>query len=266
MPDPLSVAFTTLRRRYGPQALRRGDLAETTLEPWATGVPVLDDVLLPGGLPRGRITLLAAGSTGATGRLTLLQSMAAAASRSRQVGYVDLSETLDPGFLADLGADLQSCLVLTPGSGRWQRCFVMARALVAAGLPWLAVALDRGCPDPSSWEHALAAFAEAVSKRGAVAVISAPPPLPKPLAYASSLTLTCAASGWQRMHGDVTGLRVTVTTTKSKVAAAQPTATLLLRYPRPYAAAEVTALPSVVAPVRTHVDAYPEPQAAAAPG
>jgi len=110
------------------------------------------------------------------------------------------------------------------------------------------------------------AFAETVSKRGAVGVIAAPAPLAAPLAHVSSLTLTCAAAGWQRAHGDVTGLRVRVTATKSKVGAPGAEAMLLLRYPRPYAVAEVLGLPSVVAPALSIAEAEPMPAAAVAPG
>ena len=249
MTDPLAAALATLKRRYGPETLRRGSLPEPA-GVWHTEVPAIDDVLSPGGLPRGRVTLLAAETRrGPSGRLSLLQSLTARASRSRDVGYVDLAGTLDPGYLADLGADLDSCLVLDPGPARWERGLVMARSLVRAGLPWLAVALGAEQPRPAAWEHALAALVEAVARRGSVCVIAAPAPPAAPLAHASSLTLACAAAGWQRAHGDVTGLRVRVTTTKSKVCAPDAQATLLLRYPRPYAAAEVVGLPAVMVPL-----------------
>ena len=101
---------------------------------------------------------------------------------------------------------------------------------------------------PAAWEHALAALAEAVAKQGAVCVVAAPSPLATPLAHVASLTLTCAAAGWQRAHGDVVGLRVRAVVTKSKVGPSGAEATLLLRYPRPYAVAEVVGLPSVITP------------------
>lgn len=248
MSDSLAAALATLKRRYGPRALRRGGLAETA-EVWPTGVPAIDGVLAPGGLPRGRVTLLLAGTrSGPSGRLTLLQSLAALASRSQEVGYVDLAGTLDPGFLADLGADLGACLVLDPGAGRWARGLAMGRSLVTAGLPWLAVALGAEQPRSAVWEHALTALVEMAARRGAVCVVAAPAPAAAPLAYASSLTLTCAAMGWQRAHGDVTGLRMRLTTTKSKVSAPGVEASVLLHYPRTYAAAEVVGLPAVLVP------------------
>ncbi len=247
MSDSLSAALATLRSRYGPQALRRGGTPEQA-GTWSTAVPVLDDVLTPGGLPHGRVTLLAAAGRGPSGRLTLLQSLAALASRSHDTGYVDLAGTLDPGFLADLGADLDACLVISPGPARWERGLVMARALVTAGMPWVGVALGGEQSRPSLWEHALAALAEAVAKRGAICVIATPAPVAAPLRHASSLTLVCAAAGWQRANGDVAGLRVRLTTGKSKLGAPGAEATVLLRYPRPYATAEVVGLPSVVVP------------------
>jgi recA bacterial DNA recombination protein len=218
---------------------------------WPTDVPVLDGVLTPGGLPRGRITVVTAASgRGPSGRLTLLQSLTAVASRSGEVGYVDIAGTLDPGFLADLSARLEACLVVTPAVDQWGRGFAMARALAIAGMPWLGIALGAGIrPNPALWEHALMALVEAVSKRGAVCVIAAPGPPAAPLAYAASLTLSCAAAGWQRGHGDVTGIRILVTTAKCKVGLhAGAEATLLLRYPRPYAVADVVGLPSVLTP------------------
>ncbi|TMB90353.1 MAG: hypothetical protein E6J45_09075 [Chloroflexi bacterium] len=248
MADSLSAALATLRSRYGPQALQRGG-GQIAAGVWPTDAFVLDTGLLPGGLPRGRITVLAAATRGASGRLTLVQSLAATASRGCQVGYVDLAGTLDPGFLADLGADLATCLVVTPEAGRWDRGFAMARTLARAGLPWLGIAL--GGPSqlrPAAWEHALAALAEAVAKQGAVCVVAAPSPLATPLAHAASLTLTCTAAGWQRTHGDVVGLRVRAVVTKSKVGPSGAEATLLLRYPRPYAVAEIVGLPSVITP------------------
>jgi len=247
MPDSLSAALATLRSRYGPQALRRGGLTEEA-GAWSTAVPVIDGVLTPGGLPRGRITLLAAAGRGPSGRLTLLQSLVALASRSHDTGYVDLAGSIDPGFLADLGADLDACLVISPGPEKWERGLVMARSLVTAGMPWVGVALGWEQPRPSLWEHALAALAEAVAKRGAVCVIATPFPTALPLRHASSLTLTCAPAGWQRANGDVSGLRVLLTTTKSKLGAPGAEATVLLRYPRPYAIAEVLGLPSVIVP------------------
>ena len=247
MTDSLSAALATLRRRFGPQALQRGEQAEPAAA-WPTGVPVIDSVLSPGGLPLGRVSVLAAAGAGPSGRLTLLQSLTAAASRSCDTGYVDLLDTVDPGFLADLGADLDACLVLSPGRGQWERGLVMARALVVAGTPWIGIALGGDQPPSQRWEHALTALVEAAGKRRTVCLVSAPAPLAAPLAYASSLTLSCAAAGWQLAHGDVAGLRVRLTTVKSKVGAPGAAASLLLRYPRPYAAAEVTGLPTVVAP------------------
>jgi hypothetical protein len=233
-----------LQRRHGPAAVRWGGDAAPA-EVWPTGIPVLD-AALPQGLPCGRLTVLTGEWGRATGRLTLLQALAARASRSMEVAYVDLAGTLDPGFLADLGADLDACYVVRPPGRALGPGLAMARALVAAGVPWLAVALGGAARTERGWEHALSALVGAVEGRGAVACFSAPAPPAAPLAYASSLTVACAPLDWQLAHGDVAGLRVRLTVVKSKVGGLYSEAALLLRYPRPHAPAEVVGLPAVV--------------------
>jgi recA bacterial DNA recombination protein len=259
-PDVQEVV-ARLQRRFGVAALRRG--SETPPAPaWPTGIPLLDGLTAAGGLPCGRLTLLTGDRSRATGRLTLLQALTARASRSMAVAYVDLAGTLDPGFLADLGADLDACYVVRPPGGALATGLAMARTLVAAGVPWLAVALGSRPPGrgpgrtpetvtPGGWEHALAALVGAVEDRRAVACVSAPTPPPAALAHASSLTVACAPLGWHLVHGDVAGLRVRLTVVKSKVgppSAGSAAPALLLLYPRPHSAAEVVGLPAVVGP------------------
>ena len=240
-----------LQRRYGSAAVHRGDEPDDgERAAWETGIPALDVHIAPGGLPRGRITLLQAARSGTSGRLTLLQALAARASREGDVVYVDVAASLDPGFLADLGADLDSCLAVLPGRGRWREGLAMARALVVAGSPWVGVALGRQRPRDAEIEQALNGLVEAVHRRRAVCVVAAPAPAAAPLAYASSLTLSCLPAGWQESHGDITGLRVTLEVTKSRLHAPGAIDTLLLRYPRPYATAEVVGYPVVMTPSR----------------
>lgn len=252
MSTPLSQALAELRRRHGDGVIRPG-AALGGVEAWPTGLPSLDRRLTVGGLPLGRVSLLAAASPGmASGRLTLLQALAAAASRERTAVYLDLTGSLDPGYLADLGADLGSLLVVTPPSGRLGDGLAMARRLVAAGAAWLAVALPRDVPAAASrgvpergWDHRLTALAEAVAARRAVCVITAGAP-PAALRHAASLAIRCTATGWHVAHGDVLGLRVRLTVAKSRVGALGEQVELLLRYPRPFALAEVVTRPVVV--------------------
>ncbi|MBJ7608988.1 MAG: hypothetical protein JF887_06110 [Candidatus Dormibacteraeota bacterium] len=248
----LADAVSGLQRRYGNAVVHRGAEPDGGEDAgWPTGIPALDVRLAPGGLPRGRITLLQATQTGTSGRLTLLQALAARASRDGEVVYVDVAASLDPGFLADLGADLDSCLAVLPGRGRWREGLAMARALVVAGTPWVGVALGRDRCRDAEIEQALNGLVEAVHRRRAVCVVAAPAPATAPLAYASSLTLSCLPMGWQVSHGDITGLRVGLEVSKSRLYAPGATDTLLLRYPRPYAAAEVVGYPAVMTPARS---------------
>ncbi|HZS13393.1 MAG TPA: hypothetical protein VFC09_02235 [Candidatus Dormibacteraeota bacterium] len=257
----LAEAISALQRRYGSAAVRRGG-DPTPAGVWPTGLPVLDR-LLPGGLPLGRITVVAgrpaAEAPAATGRLTLLQALLAGASRSMQVAYVDLPGSLDLGYFADLGADLHSCLVLRPPRAALGPGLAMARTLVRAGVPWVGVALGARLPGPGAWEHPLTALGEAAWSRGAVVCFSAPSPLPAPLAYASSLTLGCTPLAWQEAHGDMVGLRVRLDVLKSKVGAPGASGAALLRYPRPHAVGDVVGLPTLL-PGHGEIEPAAQPQ------
>jgi hypothetical protein len=264
----LAEAISALQRRYGAAAVRRGG-DPVAAGVWPTGLPVLDRLVSGGGLPLGRIAVLAgrrrAGGPAATGRLTLLQALLAIASRSMQVAYVDLPGTLDLGYLADLGADLGSCLVVRPPRGAAGPGMAMARTLVRAGVPWVGVALGQQRPAASAWEHPLTALGEAAWSARAVLCFSAPAPLPAPLAYASSLTIDCIPLAWQEAHGDVVGLRVQLEVAKSRVGAPGASSAALLRYPRPHAVGEVVGLPTLL-PGHGWDGDQAAPAAEAAPG
>jgi len=245
----LAEAISGLQRRYGTQAVWRGGdpLAAGS---WATGIPAVDEALAPGGLPVGRLTVLAGerrpGCLGASGRLTLLQALLAIASRSMQVAYLDLPGTLDPGFLADLGADLDACLVVRPPRGAPGPGLAMARTLIRAGVPWVGIAFGGERVPPATWTHSLNALVEAAWAARTVACFSAPAPLPAPLAYASSLTVACSPLGWHEAHGDVAGLRVRLEVAKSRIGAPGAETAMLIRYPRPHAVGEVVGLPTLL--------------------
>lgn len=255
----LEEAIARIHRRHGAMALRRGgDPLPGTV--WPSGIPTLDALTGIGGLPRGRLSVLAGMGAGATGRLTLLQALTSAASREGQAAYLDLAGSLDPGFLADLGADLDACLVLRPPGDAIAAGLAMARALLRAGVPWLGVALGRpvrGRPrrPADAAEHALTALVGTLEGARAVACVAAPAPLPATLAHASSLTLDCGPAGWDMAHGDVAGLRLRLHLAKSKLGAPGAEAGLLVRYPRPWAAAEVVGLPAVVDGAATEPEA-----------
>ena len=277
MPTPLSEALATLRRRHGDAVIRSGD-SLGGIEAWPTGLPILDHRLTPGGLPVGRVSLLAA-APGASGRLTLLQALTAIASRERVAVYLDLVGSLDPGFLADLGADLTSLLVIQPPSGRWGRGSPWPGAWWRPVPPGSPSRCQRRVPrppprgpplrrplppsprEPGTARASPEGRARAPTPDGSTAsppwsnrsplagpsAWSPPPPhCRRPWGHAASLTLECAADGWEEAHGDVLGLRTRLTVVKSKVSTPGETAALLLRYPRPFAAAEAVGRPAVV--------------------
>lgn len=240
----LAEAISALQRRYGAAAVRRGG-DPMPAGVWPSGLPVVDR-LAGGGLPAGRVTVLAGQRASASGRLTLLQAMLAVATHSGRVVYVDLPGSLDLGYLADLGADLRSCLVVRPPQASPGIGMAMARTLVRAGVPWVGIAFAPGRSAAAAWSHPLTALVEAAWARRAVVCVSAPAPLPAPLAYASSLTLGCTPLGWHEAHGDVVGLRVRLDVVKSKVDAPGASTAALLRYPRPHSVGAVVGLPMLL--------------------
>ena len=254
-PRSLDEAISLLHERYGHAALHRGgDPVSGSV--WSTGMPVFDEVLLPGGLPVGRVTVIAGAAPRATGRLSLLQTLLATASQSMQVVYVDLPGTLDPGILFDLGLDGESCLVVRPPSRAIGPGLAMARSLVRAGVPWVGVAFPNGSErSAEAWRHPLTALADAAWTGRAVLCVSAPAPLPRPLAYASSLTLISTKLAWHEDHDDIVGMRVQLTVSKSKVGAPGAMADVLIGYPRPHKVPSVVGLPSVMPPYRDLDDA-----------
>ena len=84
------------------------------VEHLATGVQTLDQ-RLEGGLPRGRIVELVGPVS--SGKTSLLFSVLKQATHGGEmVAYVDTFDTLDPGFAAQSGIDLQRLLWIRCGS------------------------------------------------------------------------------------------------------------------------------------------------------
>jgi hypothetical protein len=84
-----------------------------------------------------------------------------------------------------------------------------------------------------------------VAARRAICLVAAASPSAA-LRHAASLAIRCSAAGWHEAHGDVLGLRLRLTVEKSKVGAPGEWTDLLLRYPRPFATAEVVTRPFVI--------------------
>src|SRR5512147_3220811 len=97
----MSAAAALLDRLGRPGSVRLGMTGVSAPGCLPTAFPDLD-VLLGGGLPRGRVTeLVGARSTGRTG--LACEVLAGATRRGEITAWVDLEDALDPGALAAAG-------------------------------------------------------------------------------------------------------------------------------------------------------------------
>ena len=104
-----------IREDYGEDALFTiDDYVETPTQVISTGSFTLDNfVLATGGIPRGRVTMLA-GAEG-SGKTTLsLHTAAHAQAMGLAVAFIDAEQALDPVYATKLGVDVETLLVSRP--------------------------------------------------------------------------------------------------------------------------------------------------------
>jgi len=114
----VEMAVAGVHQRFGPRALVRGRLptivdAASSIPCISTGFPQLDQALVIGGLPKGKIAELAGLPT--SGKTTLaLKFLAQAQDGKSQVGYIDQARYFDPDYAHRCGLDLSRLVVGTP--------------------------------------------------------------------------------------------------------------------------------------------------------
>lgn len=110
----LEKTVADLHQRFGNRVIGR------TPRPAAppvipTGFPALDEALVIGGLPRGRLSELVGVPTSGMATLALkVITEAQAAAPDRLAAYLDLEKTFDPDYAARCGVDLARLLVVRP--------------------------------------------------------------------------------------------------------------------------------------------------------
>ncbi len=222
----LALALASLNRRYGQGAVRSGGRAELQGQP--TGIGSLDLLTGCGGLPRGRISRLRGGDS--SGAFDLGLQLAARVSLQLPVVLVDFSLDLDPGLIDAYHGDLDNCWLVRPRSPAegWSA----ARALARAGVG-LCLVLARDWPRVTPGA-APAALLAALSESGSSALLLGGGPLPAELRERTSLELASRRLGWELSHGDVCGMRLELTVSRSRLAAPGASCRLRLGFPRPY--------------------------------
>lgn len=228
----LQNAVASIQRRYGPQALRRGDDLSALKTPHiTTGFPVLDAITGCDGAPLGALTLLSGRST--SGKLTLAYKLLANAQRTNNrvqhtVALLDLSCTADPDYVHRCGVELDYLLVGRPATGR-QAVALLGDLAQRAGVRALVVdsLADLTAEEGVRSLHALLPHLQQMMRRSGCAVIlldEAHPPWRRWLNLDSSQRVRQAAAlhiemqreRWLRREGELVGYRAQAHVLKSR--------------------------------------------------
>lgn len=235
----LDVALSTIRRRWGPNAVRRLGQADQAAEipHIPTGFPALDRALTIGGLPRGKVSELLGLAT--SGKTTLaLKFLSQAQADGGQVGYVDQARSFDPDYAHRCGMDLSRLLVGSPLDLR--EALAMAESLVrSGGLSALVFdALGFLWTDPNTARY-LAAFldrlAAPLSRSGTILLFlhaSSTPESPalSALAHYATVRLQVTRERWLRRHGDIQGYKARVKVLKNRLGPAGRVASVVIEF------------------------------------
>jgi recombination protein RecA len=142
----LERLVAAVQRRWGANALRRLEQRTTGAAGMPTGYAGLDQILGPGGWPRGAVTCLSGQPT--SGKTTLALDALACAQASREVTvYIDLTGALDAEYAAGRGIDLERLLIVWPQP--LALGLDIGRDLVTSGGAGLIVVDAGDCSDPA---------------------------------------------------------------------------------------------------------------------
>jgi hypothetical protein len=252
---PLGDALARLETRWGSAAVRVGgasgprtqavlaldgevppaaapEIVDRTLAAGglASGLPELDALLGPSGLPRAAAACLR--GAGSSGKTTLaLHWLARAQAQGAIAAYLDLGRSFDPLEAASRGVDLRWLLVLRPADA--DEGFALAGALLDGRAVELLVV---DLPDrlPVRLDATLRRLAAHARRAGARLIVLEPVRLADrlhaALAEAVGLRLELEQRGWLRLGRDIVGRRIDVSVAKSRFGPPGRRAEIEIRY------------------------------------
>jgi recombination protein RecA len=110
----LETTIAALQDRWGSKAIGRLPADRTSAFPHvSTGFPTLDETLVIGGLPRGRISEISGIPSSGMATLTL-KIIANAQARKSMAVYIDLERGFDPDYAARCGLVLEQLVLVRP--------------------------------------------------------------------------------------------------------------------------------------------------------
>jgi recombination protein RecA len=127
--ERLETAIAAIRATYGQVAIRRLRPTPPPVSCISTGFPDLDKALAVGGLPQGHIIELISQSSSGASTLTL--HILAQAQAAGTAVYLDIEQSFDPAYAAQLGVDAGRLLLIEPAS--WREACAILRDFVLDG-------------------------------------------------------------------------------------------------------------------------------------
>lgn len=227
----LAGALAHLETRWGNAAVSLGaGHPATSAEALASGLPELDALLGPGGLPRAAAASLHGPTS--SGKTTLaLHWMARAQAAGAIVAYLDLGRTFDPLEAVSRGIDLRWLLVLRPANA--DEGFALAAALVSGRAIDVLVA-DLPERLPVRHDATLRRLAAHARRAEARLILLEPSSLTaalhSALAETVGLRLELEQHGWLRLGRDVIGRRIRVNVAKNRFGIPGRAADIEIRY------------------------------------
>jgi recombination protein RecA len=214
----LDAAINSIRVRFGSQALTRAaELPPPQPWPSRTAIDRLSGI---GGLPRGRLTVLA--GSGTCGKLTLALLLLAGATREfAHAMVIDTSSVFDPWTLLPFSPELGALTVVRAPAPDLAGEAAAALARAGAGF----ILLMGEVP-----EHWLGPLESGANRSGTVlvGVVDAPG---RAFAHASSLSVGFSRTDWIWERGQLVGLRASARCVKNRVAPPLGETELEIRYP-----------------------------------
>jgi recombination protein RecA len=127
----LDTALANLKKRFGEgTVMKLGEAEHLKVAAIPTGSLSLDLALGIGGVPRGRVTEIYGPE--ASGKTTICQHIIAEAQRMGGIAaFVDVEHTLDPGYAARCGVNVDELYISQPDTG--EQALEIAEALIRSG-------------------------------------------------------------------------------------------------------------------------------------
>jgi recombination protein RecA len=227
----LETTINTLQDRWGSKAIGRWKESQAeAISHVSTSFPALDEALVVGGLPCGRISEI--DGIPSSGMATIaLKIMVEAQARKNMTVYIDLEQNFDPAYAARCGLSLEQLVLVRPHTVS-QALAILQDFIVAAAVDILVFDAPLGRLVESQASQALATtLGRLIASLGRTEsvllfLVSLPAgspfatgeqPVNSALAHFATIRLLVQREGWIYRHGDISGYQTQILILKNKL-------------------------------------------------